>query len=78
MNGENELVKNLDGIASVEAELAFVKNEKDEIHDKLEAVQKNSHNEILRLNEELDKMRDNYHEARTNAVAADIYKKKCQ
>ena len=76
MSGESAMVQNMEGIANIEAQLEFTKNEKNELADKLDVVQKNSHQEIIRLNEELDELRDKYNEARQEAVAVEIFKKK--
>ena len=55
-SGEEMAVKSLDGMADLEAKLAFVKNEKHEINQELEYVRQNKNSQIQELKDQLQEL----------------------
>ena len=75
-SGEELAVKNLDGMAEMEAKLQFANNEKNEINQELEYVRSNKNTQIQELKDELQEMRLKYNEAHQAQMQIEVYEKK--
>lgn len=66
--GDVMTAQNLDGMADLEAKLAFVTNERNEMQQEFEFMTQTRQTEIVNLKEKLQEAEERYNEARSDQV----------
>ena len=70
--------QNLDGMADLEAKLAFVTNEKNEMQEEFDLMRQTKQTEIVNLKEQVNEFEEKYNEARHDQVQVPILMKKLE
>ena len=69
-------LENLDGMADLEAKLAFATNDKNEAQEELEFVRRSNSSQISELKNQVAELDEKYNVAHTAEVAVKMYEKK--